>query len=705
MKINVIIRTSLAVLLAALPCLSQAQENIRVGTSTRNMITYVPRSLPEYNAPLLISLHGMNQDAAYQRDQTKWNAVADTAKFVVVYPNGINKGWDIGGTTDTKFIEAIIDTMYQRYHINRNRVYVSGFSMGGMMTYHCMSKLSNKVAAFAPVSGIPVDNRNPSGPRAVPFIHVHGTADDVVKYNGDPNHGAGGYPGVPSYVERWAKFNGCDATAQTIDPYPASRPNSAAALKRWRNGRDGVEVALLSIDGKGHWHSNDMASAHSSIEIWNFCKRYSLGPEEPIPVRVTSVAPENNSFDLNDSHREFTLTFDKAVLAEGIKAVLTGAGGNITLDVALDGTGKVATLTLPDGVTVADGEHQLVVEGASTADGAQMRTSTTTYYWGYEEVGAAVNIDTLFMAGWDSEQSLVGEGIPTGWKRVNSNADGTKDEKEGGTPNTGGVRLKYFPTPGDITAGVYLSAREYEKCQFYYGSYEGHRLHLKPGKYQLSFSSTYWSEGAYTGGATFNAAMCSQYLYAVKEWTGLTPAGCVYESTGAPVRKSARHVLDFDAKVTADYVLLLSMGQGWNSVIVGNVMFTTRPSVADTYKGGFLRMVIKANEVMADAAGVFGDNLPANCVRLQELLDSYAAFASTSPTEYTRATDAISRQMALAQQTVTAVRAPQTDPDDVMRKEYFTASGQQVSSPQAGLTVEKTYYKDGTASSRTIWRQ
>ena len=129
-----------------------AQETIQVGNTTRNMITYVPEGLPAYNAPLVISLHGYNQDANYQRTNTKWNAVADTAKFVMVYPNGNNKSWDIGGDTDTRFIEAIIDTMYSRYHINRNRVYLSGFSMGGMMTYHAMSRLSDKIAAFGPAS-------------------------------------------------------------------------------------------------------------------------------------------------------------------------------------------------------------------------------------------------------------------------------------------------------------------------------------------------------------------------------------------------------------------------------------------------------------------------------------------------------------------------------------------------------------------------
>ena len=57
---------------------ANAQESIKVGDTTRNMITYAPEGLP-YNPPLVISLHGLNQDANYQKGQANWEAVADTA--------------------------------------------------------------------------------------------------------------------------------------------------------------------------------------------------------------------------------------------------------------------------------------------------------------------------------------------------------------------------------------------------------------------------------------------------------------------------------------------------------------------------------------------------------------------------------------------------------------------------------------------------
>lgn len=127
-------------------------EDIKVGTSNRKMLVYAPPQIEE-DRPLLLSLHGLNQDIYYQQSQTQWETIARANNFVLVYPGGINNSWDISGTRDTDFILAIIDEMYNRYGIDRDRVYLSGFSMGGMMTYHAATKIADKIAAFAPVSG------------------------------------------------------------------------------------------------------------------------------------------------------------------------------------------------------------------------------------------------------------------------------------------------------------------------------------------------------------------------------------------------------------------------------------------------------------------------------------------------------------------------------------------------------------------------
>ena len=86
---------------------AQTWEEVKVGSSIRKTLTYVPKNV-EKSPALVISLHGMNQDPEFQQNQTQWNALADTEGFIVTYPLGNNRMWDTGGTSDVKFVEAIL---------------------------------------------------------------------------------------------------------------------------------------------------------------------------------------------------------------------------------------------------------------------------------------------------------------------------------------------------------------------------------------------------------------------------------------------------------------------------------------------------------------------------------------------------------------------------------------------------------------------
>ena len=69
---------------------AQTWEDVKVGTSTRKTLTYVPKNV-EKSPALVISLHGFNQDPEFQQKQTQWNAMADKEGFIVTYPLGNNK--------------------------------------------------------------------------------------------------------------------------------------------------------------------------------------------------------------------------------------------------------------------------------------------------------------------------------------------------------------------------------------------------------------------------------------------------------------------------------------------------------------------------------------------------------------------------------------------------------------------------------------
>jgi len=301
----------LSVLLISFQLKAQIEE-INVGNTIRQMLVYAPLDI-EPNRPLLISLHGMNQDINYQKNQAKWELVAKENNFVVVYPAGINKSWDLSGTKDIDFIIAIIDEMYDRYTIDRNRVYLSGFSMGGMMTYYAATKIADKIAAFAPVSGYLMGGPNTNSSRPIPIIHTHGTADDVVPFSG-----------VQTCLNAWITRNNCPTTPVVTDPYPEGIVSSNGTRYYWGPGIDSVEIVLLKLEGVGHWHSNDDNGVHTSREIWNFCKKFSLG--FGVPKYKYSVITDDNYKQIKIL---FTLPLKQIDSIAGFSVKVDGIEANI----------------------------------------------------------------------------------------------------------------------------------------------------------------------------------------------------------------------------------------------------------------------------------------------------------------------------------------------------------------------------------------
>lgn len=619
----------MSMVLMATASAALALENLNVGGTSRTMIVYAPSGLPKSPA-LVIACHGANQDAAYLQGMANWESVADTAKFVVVYANGINKMWDISGTSDLNFVKAIIDEMHSRYNVNRNRVYLTGFSMGGMFTYYAASKIADKIAAFAPVSGYLMGGPNATSSRPVPILHTHGTSDDVCVYDN-----------VQQHIDAWVRFNGCNTTPVTIKPYPTNKPSSPASMKRYMGGKNGVEVALLTLANKGHWWSMDNLQAITSEEVWNFCKRYTLGADAP---EVTGIVPENESFDLiADRDNRFVVSFSDSIDCSVVKASLTlqnaaaGSATSIALDVATQGFAPVVEFALPATVNVPDGEYRLTVSNAKTKAGGLMESHTFTFIYGVQEVGEVLTVDTIYAPDWYASREDVGEGIPKGWKRINTNSSGETETVNGLAANVSGVRMKYFERGGDFDCGFYLSARDNQRCNLYYGFISGNNMKLKAGNYRVSFNSVYWSEGALSAKATYNFHVLQNISTPLFSASSLTSTGTMKENTAQKIKGSKAYMFDFTVPKDAYYGLTFEMSEGWNSVIVGNLLLTTRPSVVELYKGTFYRTLLHARQIL-----VGFENIAAGKA-LQDVINQYSDFASTSPSAYTAATEALKK--------------------------------------------------------------
>ena len=254
-------------LLCALACAlsihayKQQKVTIKVNGENREMQVYTPNTVSS-NLPLMIVTHGMNQDAGYQASCDHMYELIDKEKFIIAYLQGIDRTWDTGGTKDRDFVFQTIDELYAKYNINKNRVYWSGFSMGSALIYHCMADAVDKIAAFAPTSGIAFGGKEwQRCSKPVNVIHCHAYGDDVFKYNDWDIRG---------YVTSLAKdLDKCKDYKKTTN-YRTPGGNTGDK-EVWSNGENGTTVELFSYNA--NWHN---PSTGNSQEIWNFCKQFSL---------------------------------------------------------------------------------------------------------------------------------------------------------------------------------------------------------------------------------------------------------------------------------------------------------------------------------------------------------------------------------------------------------------------------------------------
>ncbi|MBO4436473.1 MAG: carbohydrate binding domain-containing protein [Fibrobacter sp.] len=307
----------------------------KVSVSGRTVYVYAPSGLAD-NSPLLMSFHGMDQDPNYQQSNTHWEAVADTAGFVVAYPQGATgySTWDIGGDQDTKWITQIIDQLAKDYKIDTKRVYMSGFSMGGMLSYHAMGKIADRIAAFAPCSGYLMQGAG-TAMRPVPIFHVHGTSDNVVGYDGLENN-------LKSYRNQ---FN-CPAQAEVQQNYPNNE--NKATLYTWGPCDDGIYVKHLKLEGRQHSPSKAEVS-----DIWNFVKEYSLdGANITPPIEV----PTNRDTVFNGTFSDSLKLAGWTLQQHSGEGSLKHSDGMAEIKVAKTGTNAYDVQMIQNGMHYENGQ-------------------------------------------------------------------------------------------------------------------------------------------------------------------------------------------------------------------------------------------------------------------------------------------------------------------------------------------------------------
>lgn len=242
--------------------------HITVGGLDRSYRLYKPPGLPA-SAPLVVMMHGVTGSAREAERDYRWDGLADSGKFVVAYPEGLDRAWNVDGQTccgqsgregvdDVGFIVAAVADIAENLRIDAAKVYATGMSNGGIMSY-TLACTTDIFAAIGPVAGTQLNLCRTPHPMSV--MHIHGTADRLVPYGGGQGYSVINGPPVPNVNEFWRNVDQCGTPSATTNG-PITTSTAGCAEHRG--------VVLVTVDQGGHeWP--DFATR----ELWEFFAAHS----------------------------------------------------------------------------------------------------------------------------------------------------------------------------------------------------------------------------------------------------------------------------------------------------------------------------------------------------------------------------------------------------------------------------------------------
>lgn len=239
---------------------------------TRSWILRVP---PAVNAgeplPLLIVLHGGHGSGRKMQRALGFDAYADERNFYVAYPDAYQTGWrdaarwndgrNAEGVDDAAFILALIVEVAHHVPLDASRVYATGASNGGMMSYRLGCETAGVFAGIAPViANIPEPIFADCAPQApLAFLAVNGSDDAFIPLAGgeacaDIRFGCDGgwVVSQPESVRKFAAANGCDANPQSESLPPLVEDSATVEKQTYANCQSGAQVAAYIMQGGGH---------------------------------------------------------------------------------------------------------------------------------------------------------------------------------------------------------------------------------------------------------------------------------------------------------------------------------------------------------------------------------------------------------------------------------------------------------------------
>ena len=246
----------------------------------RDYLVYVPTGYdPNVASPVIFCFHGGGGSASGAAGRYGILEESEERNWVAVFPEGYEtflQTWNGGNCCgsaaaknidDVGFFDDMLAQLAVDYSIDAERVFVTGFSNGGIMSYRIGVERPNLVRAIAPV-GAALETVGPSSP--IPFLAIHGALDEYVPIDGGVGTG-------PSNTD----FN---SQAMSIAPFlqvnggPAFGPPEVI-------GEGRLFKSLGPFGGADTWYYLALDGGHS----WPGSSGLGIDPTEPVHTDVPAT--------------------------------------------------------------------------------------------------------------------------------------------------------------------------------------------------------------------------------------------------------------------------------------------------------------------------------------------------------------------------------------------------------------------------------
>jgi polyhydroxybutyrate depolymerase len=325
----------LALLLAVLfafPALwaQETKEKVTVEDQDRNFMVRLPKSYDsKQHYPVVILLHGMNQDAEDIERLTRFNELADKDGIIVVYPSALHGRWNVGvraqerrttpmgpgrgrrggygggypgggypggggggypgggggypqgggqqqpqpeehrapQSDDVAFFNQMLDYLPTKFSVDTSRIYAAGLSEGGFMSLRLACALGDRIAAVAAVGAAMPKTMICLPPRPVPLVMINGTSDPVVPYGGGTEHNMSlATVSVEDSAKAWAKIDRCEEKPEKSKLPAHEKGGMETKVDTYNACQQNAAVVLYSVKGAGNtWPGGEQYEVEKTI--------------------------------------------------------------------------------------------------------------------------------------------------------------------------------------------------------------------------------------------------------------------------------------------------------------------------------------------------------------------------------------------------------------------------------------------------------